>query len=113
MTTENGELSEAAIAELKSRYPGVDLESVKAPDGTRWVLRAPDKASWQAFIADALNDKKDKTVSFDALATRCVVHPDRGAVQAALSKYPAFSSVLTKQLGDMAGQADDLDAKKL
>ena len=107
------ELDEAAVTELKSKYPGVDLMNVKAPDGTRVVIKTPEAGVWQKHVADTLDDKKDKTIVMNALALQCVVYPDRQSMAAMLAKYPAYSSTLTNQLRQMAGQLDELDAKKL
>ncbi len=107
------ELSEAAIAELKSQYPDVDMMNVKAPDGSRVVIRTPESSVWQQHVANSIDDRKDKTIAMNALALQCVVYPPREIMVSMLAKYPAYSSTLTNQLRQMAGQLDELDAKKL
>lgn len=107
------ELSEAAIAELKSKFQGVDMALITAPDGSELVVRAPDKTTYNMFMADVTNERKDKAVSMEAYAKRCVVYPDRAIVDSLFTRYPAFSANIAKHLNEMAGSVDELDVKKL
>jgi hypothetical protein len=108
-----GELSEAAIEKLKQDNSGHELRLVMCPDGSEMVVKSPDKTTYNMFMADVTNDRKDKAVSMEAYAKRCVVYPDRSSVDTVFTRYPAFSANIAKLLNEMAGSVDELDAKKL
>jgi hypothetical protein len=110
---EGGGLSEAAILELKSRYPGVELRSVKPPSGARIVLRAPDKGIYGAWQSDLVNPKKERMPSTEAYVLRCVAYPSAEVVAQMFEKQPALSNQLAIELNEMAGVDADLDVKKL
>ena len=107
------ELNEAAIAELKSKHTGHELQLIKAPDGTYLVVKSPDKATYNMFMADVTNDKKDKAVAMEAYAKRCIVYPDRTSVDPLFTRYPAFGGNVASLLNEMAGSSTELEAKKL
>ena len=111
--SEDGKLSEAAIAELKSKYPGVELDLITAPDKSEVVVRAPDQITYARFIAEATNEKKDRATSMRAYAMQCTVYPTPAAAEALFAKYVAFPGAIAKHLNDMAGAVEELDAKKL
>lgn len=109
----NGRLTEAAIAELKSRFPGVEMALFEAPNGTEMVVRAPDRSTYNMFIADVMNEKKDRSVAMAAYALRCCVYPDKAVVNELFDRYPAFPGLIANQLSEMAGSGSELDVKKL
>jgi len=108
-----GELSESAIAELKATHAGHELRLINAPDGSQLVVKSPDKTTYNMFMADVTNDRKDKAIAMEAYAKRCVVYPDRMAVEPLFTRYPAFGGNIAALLNEMAGSTVELDAKKL
>jgi hypothetical protein len=108
-----GELSEAAIEKLKADHSGHELRLVKCPDDTELVVKSPDKTVYNMFMSDVTNEKKDKAVSMEAYAKRCVVYPDRALVDTLFMRYPAFPANIAGLLNEMAGNVGELDSKKL
>lgn len=105
------DLSEAAVQELKAKYPGIDLHAVKV-QGDTWVLRTPSAESWDAFQSEIFRDK-DRVSALRNYVLDNIVHPKRDEVAAAFSKRPALPTTLSAKLTDLAGASDELDVKKL
>lgn len=108
----NGELTADKIAELKQRH-GSELISVTAPDGTTQVYKKPSKVVWSDFIDGLTKEKTTRTACINRLVLSCVVMPSPQDASALFDNYPAFPAVISSKLGEMAGQSEDLDVKKL
>lgn len=108
-----GDLNEAAIEKLKADNSGHELRLVKCPDESELVVKSPDKVTYNLFMSDATNSKKEAAVSMEAYVMRCVVYPDKQVASALFTKYPAMPGQMAGLLNEMAGHVEELDSKKL
>ena len=106
------ELSEAAIAELKSKH-GDRLIKVTAPSGDILVLKPPSLEIWGRFQDTVSRDKGSRAVAIRQVVGECVVYPPPPDAAALFAKLPAYPSSLLGELAEMAGQVEELNVVKL
>ena len=106
------ELSESAIAELKSRH-GDRLVAVTAPNGQTLVLKPPSIDVWGRFQDTVSKDKSSRAVAIRQVVGECVVYPAPAESAALFAAYPAFPSALLGELAELAGQVEELNVVKL
>jgi hypothetical protein len=83
------------------------------------LFRCPTEDEWHLFEKGAADDEKGNSrpiaeirEATTKLVFRCIVHPDREAVQALLKKRPAMLGVIARYVGEVAKGSEETRAKK-
>jgi hypothetical protein len=95
------------------------MERAKAEHGEVYVLKAkghevlvklPGPAEWAGFL-----DEREKRGSraLKGLFESCCLVPAKAELEQLLSKWPALGSVFGGKVWDLAGAAEEVEAKKV
>lgn len=107
------DLIAAAVAKLKTEYPGADLYLLgESPDAI--IVRLPSQAEWKAFKAAARDDNKAKALDApDWLVNACCLWPEPAARDAIFARKAALPGSYANKIAEYAGADEKIAAKKL
>lgn len=110
--SDNKELTEEKIAELKATY-GDNLSCVMSPAGPL-VFRKPNRTEFDRWFDKNASKKEESSKNARELAKSCRVYPDEAAFDAAIERTPALlcCEILTAITG-LAGLQETYSVKRL
>lgn len=98
-----------------------NLDALKAKHGEVWtltrngktfVVRCPEAVEYRRFITSVADDRKLLFDAQDRLVRHAVVAPEAGALGELLDKRPGLVPWIAGEVGNIAADLDEGDAKK-
>jgi uncharacterized protein DUF6848 len=105
-------LKKDQIAELKAKYPGVELTRLVIT-GVEFVVKTPARAQYKRFLQTGRAPGVDRMDVAEVLARDCVVFPDTPGLEKLFEEKPALSLTLAGELAEIAGATEEVEKNVL
>lgn len=102
-------MTETDIQKLKAEHGALhQLDHA----GEAVIVKSPNRATWKRFRSQAQDEAK-RLIAMEELVRACVVHPERGELEAMLDRKPGLVESFGKVLAELAGAGTDVEKKAL